>query len=55
MKVHLSKNLQERRELVDHKYILRESNSGQRKQCKGSEIGVCLVCERPATSPILVL
>ena len=31
LKVHLSKNLQERRELVDHKYILRESNSGQRK------------------------
>ena len=31
MKVHLSKNLKERRELVDHKYILRKSNSGQRK------------------------
>ena len=31
LKVHLSKNLKERRELVDHKYILRKSNSGQRK------------------------
>ena len=31
LKVHLSKNLKDRRELVDHKYILRKSNSGQRK------------------------
>ena len=51
---HLSKNLKERRELVDHNYILRKNNSGQRKQrlWDRSVPGVWKTNNKPYPGPI---
>ena len=51
---HLSKYLKERRELADHNYILRKSNSGQRKQrlWDRSVSGVWKTNNKPYPGPI---